>query len=271
MNELPKNVCHYFVDEAGDGTVFDRKGNVIIGQEGCSRYFMLGLLQIPDPLSIEEKLNQLRADLLKDKYFQKIPSFQPSAMKTALGFHAKNDIAEVKREVFKILSQETDLRFSAVVRDKRKVLLQVQQYKYKRYHPNALYDELIPRLFKDRLHKEDAYKVIFATRGKSDRTQALKKALDQARSRFEKQWNIHSDAPIDIQALPAIQSVCLQAADYFLWALQRCYEKREDRYIQYLWSQVKLVYDIDDVRTKKYGVYHQGKTPLSAEILPPLD
>jgi len=158
-----------------------------------------------------------------------------------------------------------------VIRAKRKVLLQVQQYKYKHYHPNVLYDELVPRLFKDRLHKEDAYKVIFASRGKSDRTQALREALNEARVRFEKQWNIHSDAPIDIQALSATQSTCLQAADYFLWALQRCYEKREDRYIQYLWPQVRLIHDIDDVWIKKYGVYYSGKMPISAEDLPPLD
>ena len=31
---------YYFVDEAGDGNLFDAKGQAIIGTEGCSRYFI---------------------------------------------------------------------------------------------------------------------------------------------------------------------------------------------------------------------------------------
>jgi hypothetical protein len=38
---------HYFVDEAGDGTLFNGKGQVLIGSEGCSRFFILGLVDIP--------------------------------------------------------------------------------------------------------------------------------------------------------------------------------------------------------------------------------
>jgi hypothetical protein len=41
-------IKYYFVDEAGDPTLFDRKGKVIVGTEGCSRFFRLGLLDIPD-------------------------------------------------------------------------------------------------------------------------------------------------------------------------------------------------------------------------------
>jgi hypothetical protein len=33
--------CDYFVDEAGDGTLFDRKGRIIVGMAGCSRFFIL--------------------------------------------------------------------------------------------------------------------------------------------------------------------------------------------------------------------------------------
>jgi hypothetical protein len=43
------SIRHYFVDEAGDGTIFDAKGRVIIGSEGCSKFFMLGLLDVDHP------------------------------------------------------------------------------------------------------------------------------------------------------------------------------------------------------------------------------
>jgi hypothetical protein len=227
----PKSYRHYFVDEAGDGVLFNSKGKVIIGQDGCSRYFLLGLLDVPDPKALSASREALRINLLSDPYFRKIPSMQPGQRKTALAFHAKDDIAEVRREVFKELVKHESLRFFAVVRDKQKVLLEVRKYKNKRYHPNVLYDQLTSRLFTDRLHKDDEYSITFATRGSSDRTRAFKEALQIAQSRFQKKWNIQSEAPIHIQSLPASQQPCLQAADYFLWAIQRCYEKREDRYV----------------------------------------
>jgi hypothetical protein len=38
----------YYVDEAGDGTLFDGKGRVLIGSEGCSKYFILSITHKKD-------------------------------------------------------------------------------------------------------------------------------------------------------------------------------------------------------------------------------
>lgn len=54
----------YFVDEAGDGTLFDGKGQVIVGQPGCSRYFILGVLDVPRPDDLGQALASLREKLL---------------------------------------------------------------------------------------------------------------------------------------------------------------------------------------------------------------
>jgi hypothetical protein len=96
-----------------------------------------------------------------------------------------------------------------------------------RYHPNELYDYLVRRLFRDRLHQDDEYDILFAKRGKSDRTAALLKALRAARRRFAQRWGILSEAPIHV--IPATPAQCpsLQATDYFLWALQRLYERHD--------------------------------------------
>ncbi len=59
----------------------------------------------------------------------------------------------------------------------------------------------------------------------------------------------------------------LQAVDYFLWALQRTYEKREDRFIELLWPQCSLIVDVDDTREAEYGVYYSKKRPLRATAL----
>ena len=68
-----------------------------------------------------------------------------------------------------------------------------------------------------------------------------------------------------LPALPATAG--LQAADYFLWALQRLYERHEDRYVEYLWPRFRLVMDIDDTRETPYGVYYTEKRPLTAAAL----
>jgi hypothetical protein len=270
-NVSEKVIRNYFVDEAGDGTLFTQKGRVVIGTKGCSRFFILGLLDIPAPDSLGAKLENLRTRLLADPYFKGIPSMQPERRKTALVFHAKNDLPEVRREVFTLLKEETGVRFFAIVTDKLRVLEYVRQRNERdttyRYHPNELYDFLVRRLFRDRLHKDSGYYIHFSKRGKSDRTAALKSAIELARQHFYEKWGISSHAPVNIIAGSPAQYAGLQAVDYFMWALQRLYELGEERYVSYLWNAFRLVHDIDDTRRAGYGEYYTQKNPLTRAAL----
>ncbi len=182
--EKPPVIRNYFVDEAGDATLFAANGRVIVGSEGCSRYFILGILDIADPEALNADLEALRGRLLADPYFKQVPSMRPEGQKTALAFHAKDDVPEVRREVFSLL-MKYQLRFFAIVRDKLRAVEYVQQRNKNelgyRYHPNELYDYMVRRLFKNLLHKDDGYEIYFSKRGKEDRTAALKQALDKAR------------------------------------------------------------------------------------------
>lgn len=188
--------------------------------------------------------------------------------KTAVAFHAKDDIPEVRKEVFALLRETEGLRFFAVVTDKLSVLEYVRQQNERdsayRYHPNELYDYLVRRLFKDRLHQDGGYEIMFSRRGQSDRTSALQQALDAARERFAKQWGVSSSAPMQVSAGIPLAHAGLQAVDYFTWALQRLYEMNEDRYVTYLWPSIHLVQDIDDKRSAGYGMYYTQKKPLDA-------
>lgn len=105
---LPRRHC--FVDEAGDPTLFDAKGRELPGQEGCSKFFILGALEVRDPSALAEDLNALRRRLLADPYFRGVPSMQPERRKTALAFHAKDDLPEVRREVYQLLLRH-DVKF----------------------------------------------------------------------------------------------------------------------------------------------------------------
>jgi len=194
----------------------------------------------------------------------------PREKKTAEAFHAKDDLPEVRREIFALLADEP-VRFFAAVRSKKATLQYVQNRnrtdRSYRYRPNELYDYLVRALFTDRLHQHDEYAVTFARRGTSDRTEALRVELDKARERFARKWSCSSNAVIEVESAEPCVHGGLQAVDYFLWALQRAYERGEDRYIQLLWPRCSLVRDIDDNREAPYGVYYQKKTPLSAASL----
>jgi hypothetical protein len=264
-------IRHYFVDEGGDSTLFAGKGRVIISSPGCSRFFMLGLLDVADPAGLNQAFEDLRGRLMNDPYFKDVPSMQGARRKTALAFHAKDDLPEVRKEVFSLLRNSDGLRFFAVVADKWRVLDYVRQQNERnpayRYHPNELYDYLTRRLFKNLLHQDSRYEIVFSKRGKSDRTDALRQAIEAARERFAAQWQVVSDATIQVSAATPVEQGGLQAVDYFTWALQRLYEKGEDRYLAYLWPAVHLVEDIDDKRKADYGVYYTQKKPLNSAAL----
>ena len=265
------SIRHYFIDEGGDSTLFSRRGKVLIDTEGCSRFFIIGLLDVRDPATLQQDFDNLRARLMSDPYFDDVPSMQAKWRKTAVAFHAKDDVPEVRREVFRLLRDTGELRFFAVVADKWSVLEYVRQQnesdlKY-RYNPNGLYDYLIRRLFKERLHQSSRYHITFSKRGKSDRTAALRQALQIARNRFAEQHDVISDASLQVSETRPKEQVGLQAVDYFTWALQRLYERGEERYVNYLWRDFRLIQDIHDRRKAGYGVYYTQKKPLNAAAL----
>lgn len=244
--------------------LFNRKGNVIIGEPGCSKYFMLGLLEIADPSRLDADVEELRARLLADPYLQDVPSLKPEAGRTAVAFHATDDPPEVRREVYRLLLRH-EIRAFAVVRNKHAVLRYVRERNQHdsayRYHPNELYDHLVRRLFRDRLHTSSSYEVWFARRGKSDRTAALRQALEAARERFTQRFGISREVVLDVFAGQPKKSSGLQAVDYLLWALQRFYERQEVRYLRYSWPLFRLVHDVDDTGRNEYGEYYTKKRP----------
>ena len=88
--------------------------------------------------------------------------------------------------------------------------------------------------------------------------------------RFARQWKIESTPSITITATTPQECAGVQVVDYFLWALQRLYERREDRYVEFLWSSFRVVHDVDDTREARYGMYYTKKRPLAAAALEPL-
>lgn len=241
---------HYFVDEAGDPAIFGKRRKILLGKEGCSDFFILGKLDVPDPFALHRDLETLRAEILADPYLRDVPSLQPERKRTAVAFHANNDPPEVRHQVYRVLLSHK-MRFYAVVRDKRELLKEIEERQRKdpvfKYKENDLYDLLVRYLFGPRWYRADRFNICFATRGTSLRTEALREALEYASRDFEEDYGFKPKAETEIDCTVPRKSAGLQAVDYFLWALQRFYEKGEERYIKYIWDFTSEVYDLDHV------------------------
>ena len=262
----PSQTAHpatFYVDEAGDGVLFGPKGRNRLNDPEASLFFMLGMVRGTKDAEASEGLEKLRQDLLKHPLYSSIPSMRPDQKKTARAFHAKDDHPEVRAKVFELLLS-LDFKFYAVIKDMRAVLKYVksrnEMHADYRYTPNELYDLTVRILFKHRLHSDEHYRITFARRGKSDRTVALKEQLEKTRQEFLREQNLKEHEmefhpTLEIKPAYPWDEPCLQIADYCLWALQRCYEKHEPRFLSALWSKVSIIHDVDDTHVKGYGTY----------------
>ena len=146
---------YFFVDESGDPTFFNKKGELIVGNEGCSLVFIIGFISTKYPSLIRKKLNFLHDEIENDDYLKCIPSIK----KTNIHFHAKDDCPEVREKVFKLI-KDLDFKSQLIVARKR---LDVFNKRHKR-NENIFYSEMISRLFEKSLHKTENM-IYFSKRG----------------------------------------------------------------------------------------------------------
>ena len=195
---------------------------------------------------------------------------QPESNKTFVTFHAKDDLPEIRRDVYKLLMQQ-EIHFSAIVKNMHAVLSYVRQRnqvdKTYRYHPDELYDHMSRRLFRQLLHRDEACNIFFARRGKSNRTKSLaeniKRIIDERR---EKQ-GIMKSANIIVHSAYTNEQPCLQVVDYFLWAVHRLFERKEDRFLRFLWPKVSEIHDLDKMGDNLNGLCYNKENPLTKETL----
>jgi hypothetical protein len=267
----PDEVLRYFVDEAGDTTLFNARGCTIIGMPGVSRTFIVGVAEVADVDFVHRRLEELRAALVSDPYFRGVPSMRRDGGKTAVCFHAKDDLPEVRREVFRLIPQ-LGIKVQAAIRRKQDLAEEARALHAlgTRMRPAEIYDDLVKRLFKNLLHRGSSHEVCFARRGKSDRQVALERAIARAKENFRRSWNTQVDRPCLIRSSVPSQEAGLQVVDYCLWALQRLLERGEDRYFGLVADQFRLIMDLDDKRTKGYGRWYSARDPLTVDKIKPL-
>lgn len=225
----------FFVDESGDPTFYDRKGNLIVGQQGCSPILLLGFIETSNPVVLRRSLLDLQQSIVNDPYFEGVPS----SAKTRIAFHAKDDLPEIRFQVYKLLAT---LEFKAQFIVARKV----EQVFRDEFAANELgfYDHLVSLLFQNTLHRYQENNIYFAKRGSKSRQQPLQDAIQRGITAFEQMWNTEVNTNVYLQAHRPGGEPCLSIVDYMNWAIYRAFTRGEMRYFRTVEEKVSLLVDL---------------------------
>jgi hypothetical protein len=278
------NTYHRFLDEAGDTTFYGKGKKSIIGTNGVSNCFIIGMVKFKQPLNdIRKAVNDLQLKIADDPFFDVI-SIRKKKNTTGYYLHATDDLPEVRKLVFDFI-KTIDCSFEAVVGRKT-----IERYETKhKGKEQYFYADLLSHLLKNKLNKELVLQI--AKRGKSTKNQNLQLALEKAKERIAEKINMHNFmetddfaelerikrkdiiANINFNVTEPVQEPLLNIADYFCWAIQNVFEKGEVRFYNFMKEKISLVIDIYDV--ENYGNwenYYGPKNPLTAKnkISPPL-
>jgi len=251
---------HFFVDESGDPTFYDRFGNLIAGVDGCSPILILGFVEFPDPEPIRRAILDLQAQVTTDRLLMNAPSM----VKTAKAFHAKDDAPEVRYLFFKLISA-FEMRAQFVVARK------IERIFRNRFKASEIkyYDHMVETLFQDMLHRHTDNHIYFATRGSRQRQTPLAGAIQRAAERFEIKWDTVVGTSYEVYPQTPHGEPCLSVVDYMLWAVYRAYVRQEMRFYNYIGDKVSLLVDLYDNANYPHNWYNR-KNPFDIEKASPL-
>ncbi|MFQ5409674.1 MAG: DUF3800 domain-containing protein [Anaerolineales bacterium] len=250
----------FFVDESGDPTFYDKRGNLIVGQEGCSPILLLGLIETQSPQPMREAVLDLQRQIVNDPYFRDFPSIQ----KTAAAFHAKDDLREVRYLFYRLIAT-LDFKAQFIVARKIERVFR-NSFQARETH---FYDHLVSRLFQNLLHRYQHNFIYFSKRGSRARQIPLLTSIQQAVVRFEQKWNRPVTTGVDVQAQTPQGEPCLSVIDYMNWAVYRAFTRGEMQYYRTVEHKVSLLVDLYD--TANYPAnWYKKRNPFDVKKITPL-
>lgn len=259
----PPEKVHRFLDEAGDTTFFGKGRVPILGRDGVSLCFGLGMVKFTAPVAeVRAQVDALCRAIETDDYLNRIPSVVKRVQSGGFFFHAKDDSPEVRERLFKWI-RGTDCSLEMVVGRKIPGLFA------RKHHgkESEFYADLLSHLLKNKLKLGQRQVITIAERGKTTRNQVLELAMTRARERFGKKRDaaeITSEVVFNVQN-PRTEPL-LSVPDYLAWTVQRVFERGETRHYDFMRKRISLVVDLYDA--EKYEGsrnYYTPKRPLTAE------
>lgn len=262
---------HRFLDESGDTTFYGKGRRIIVGENGVSKCFILGMVKFKTKLEpIREQIVQMQKEVVTDEFYKDIPSIRKKAEKTGYFFHAKDDIPEV-REKFLRYIKTLNCSFEAIVARK---LPDIYESKHKG-NETLFYADMLSHLLKNKLTNHEKMVLNIASRGKSTKNHNLELALSKAQERFAKAHpEKEQKTKVVFNVMEQTTEPLLNVTDYFCWAIQNVFEKGYLRYYNFLKDKISTVIDVYDFES--YGKsgwpnYYGKNNPLTSknEISPP--
>lgn len=250
MEKQPTYQYHYFLDEAGDPVFYGKGKKIIVGEEGISSSFILGMVKFNSDLkTIANKVLELHKQVIDDPYFAEIGSINKKKKSYGFYFHATDDIPEVRKLFYEFI-RSIDCTFEAIAGYK------IPDLFIKKHNGNEkeFYADLLSHLLNNKLQLDCKIVLNIAQRGTSTRTENLELGLQKAVSRFKlhkPDGTINTEVVFNIQT--QITEPLLNIADYFCWAIQRVFERGETRYYEFLKEKINVIdlYDIENAATGK--------------------
>lgn len=253
---------HRFLDEAGDTTFYGKGKLPIIGTQGVSKSFILGMVKFKEPLAdVREKVLEAREAIKTSAYFNGIPSIVKKMSGRGFYFHATDDPPDVRKEFLDVI-RNISCSFEAVVG--RKI---ASIYENKHNGKEAeFYADLLSHLLKNKLTQDEKLILTIAERGKTTRNAVLQMAKEKAEARFNnRNPSKVVSGRIEFNVQNHRTEPLLDVADYFCWSVQRVFERGEVRFYDYLIDQISLVVDLyDESKYSTNGNYYRRKNRLSA-------
>lgn len=260
MKDIIDKEMFFYVDESGDTTFYNKKGVDLIKKGSASKVFMVGYLETAIPNQITKAFQNIKNEISKDEYTKSVPSIQ----KSINYFHAKDDCPEVREKVFKAIKKLDFKAFIIVARKKPDHFRNKFDLK-----ASKLYTYMVEKLFENRLHLYSNIDIYFSKMGNTVREQNMKDALENAKKEFYKKWGQKNQGEIRVFIQEPSQIQPLQLIDYVLWAVNRFYEKGEERYYQFIKEKISLIQDIFDFKMYPKN-YYSDKNPLDIKKMSPL-
>lgn len=205
---------YFFVDEAGN---FD-----FTTKEGASKFFILASVTMNDTHAADELLS-----LRRELSWEGVPLVD--------AFHATTDKQAVRDRVFESIAQ-MDLQVDATIFEKRKA--QPHLHDKRRFYKLAWYQHASNVIRRHVDAETDLHVVAASIDTKKAQIQiaaAIKDVVDQCgRAR----------ADTKVNHWPAGTDPCLQVADYCCWAIQRKWERDDDRSHVLIRHQIRSEYEM---------------------------
>jgi len=184
--------------------------------------------------------------------------------KTKIAFHAKDDVPEIREKVFKLI-KELDFKAEFIVGRKRENIFK-KRHKSKE---EIFYNDLVSKLFENKLHVAKESFIYFAVRGSKTKQEPFEDSIQTAINLFERKWGIKNDCNISIIPQSPSGESCLQIIDYVLWAVQRVIVKGDMRFYKFIEEKVSFLVDIYDF-DKYPNNYYNKKNNFDINKISPL-